>query len=172
MALGFRLFLLFCVLFRNAWENSSTPKIITPTYSNKLTKQKSKVTLFDFVTSPPVQQEQSACKQDTINDFKARFYQHQNKLEKCEQNLPDTTSNLEEQPHSDTLKLTLLAELYASLLLNNFILTINTELFFLFQLLTLSIVEERPTIREELTAFASVEACIYFSMVTLKNLEW
>jgi len=154
------------------------------------------VTLFDFVTSPPVQQEQSASKQDTINDFKARFYQHQNKLEKCEQNLPDTTSNLEEQPlqaaqpqpqkqitdfkaailekltDSDTLKLTLLAELYASLLLNNFILTINTELFFLFQLLTLSIVEERPTIREELTAFASVEACIYFSMVTLKNLEW
>ena len=159
------------------------------------------MTLFDFVTSPPVQQDQTASKQDAINDFKARFYQHQNKLEKPEQNLPETTNTLETQlvqapppqqqqlppqkqitdfkaaileklTELDMLKLTLLAELYASLLLNNFILTINTELFFLFQLLTLSIVEERPKVREELTVFASMEACIYFSMVTLKNLEW
>jgi len=163
------------------------------------------VTLFDFVTSPQVQQDQQNSKQDAIDDFKTRFYQHQNKLEKSEQIIPEKTNNIESEivqasqattsissqqliPHkqitdfkaaileklteSEISKLTLLAELYAALLLNNFILTINTELFFLFQLLTLSIVEERPKVREELTLFVSMEACIYFSMVTLKNLEW
>lgn len=71
-------------------------------------------------------------------------------------------------------KLTVIAEFYSQLILNNFILTINTELFFLFQLLTLSIVEEMPEQKkpQELTMFSSMESCIYFSMITLKNLEW
>ena len=68
----------------------------------------------------------------------------------------------------------MIAEFYAQLLLNNFILTVNTELFFLFQLLTLSIVEEMPGQKEtkDHRMFTSMESCIYFSMITLRNLEW
>lgn len=89
---------------------------------------------------------------------------------------------LEKLSESEMNKLSVLAELYACLLLNNFILTINTELFFLFQLLTLSVIDEKPELEKKksadkkeedqsVTIFGSMEACIYFSMLTLKHLE-
>lgn len=43
----------------------------------------------------------------------------------------------------DKSRVTLLAELYSKLILNNLIVTINTELFFLFQLLTLNPIEDK-----------------------------
>ena len=43
----------------------------------------------------------------------------------------------------DLEKVSILAKLYAQLIMNNFIVTINTELFFLFQLLTLNSLEDK-----------------------------
>ena len=84
------------MISRNAWENSSTPKIVTPTYSNKLARHKSatKNTLFDFVTSPPLIACQTpSSKQDAANDFKARFYQHQSNRGKADNNNQSNDQN-------------------------------------------------------------------------------
>ena len=112
-------------------QSASTPKVNTPTFASKLS---SKPSLFDFVTSPPLQTQTSTSKVDAINDFKARFYQHQNKLDKIDQNMQnlklDSSDNnskqiidfkaaiLEKLSRSQTDKLTLLAEFYANLLLS------------------------------------------------------
>ncbi|RNA23374.1 hypothetical protein BpHYR1_015659 [Brachionus plicatilis] len=59
---------------------------------------------------------------------------------------------------------------------HNFTLTLNTELFFLFQLLTLNSIEDKrnfnPKESNNFRIFVSIESCIFFAIKSISNLEW
>ena len=71
-------------------------------------------------------------------------------------------------------KLALLSEFYCELILNNFIFSLNTEMFFLFQLLTLNSLEDSSHSRDDdkkMKIFTNLESCIYFAIQSICKLE-
>jgi hypothetical protein len=116
-------------------KSSETPAIISD-FKNRFNQHQQQI------IQNQQQQQQSALKSNEEDEF---IVIEKSEIDECKRmQFLNLGSTIKESLSQDEMsRLSLLAKFYSQLVLNNFILTINTELFFIFQLLTLNAIEDK-----------------------------